>query len=64
MRTKTGETPEKLGTQTSTEATDIRIPVDVPITSDPIIRGAYRYYILVSVNSSSFFDRVKIVYRE
>ncbi len=64
MRVKTGETPEKLGNKSSTDATSKPIPVDVPIMGDPVIRGAYRYYILVSVNSASFFEGVKIVYRE
>ena len=64
MRVKRGETPENIGNESSTDATGTPIPVEVPITGDPIIRGAYRYYILVSVNPSSFFDGVKIVYRE
>jgi len=62
MRVRAGETPEKLGSKSSTDATST--PVDVPITGDPIIRGAYRYYILASVNSSGFFEGVKIDYRE
>ena len=64
MRVKTGETPEKLGNESSTDAAGTPIPVDVPITGDPIIREGYRYNILVTVNSSSFFEGVKIVYRE
>ena len=64
MRVKEGDTPEKLGNISSTDATGKAIPVDVPITGDPIIRGAYRYYILVTLNSFSFFEKVKIVYRE
>jgi hypothetical protein len=60
MRVKTGETPEKLGSKFSTDATGTL--VDVPITGDPIIRGAYRYYILVSINPFSLFEKVKIVY--
>ncbi len=58
MRVKTGETPEKLGNKSTTDATGKPIPVDVPITGDPVIRGAYRYYILVSVSSTSFFEGV------
>ncbi len=64
MRVKSGETPEKIGDKSSTYATDKTIPVDVPITGDPIITRAYRYYILVSVNSLSLVERVKIVYRD
>ncbi len=64
MRTKTGEAPEKLGNQFSTNAAGTPIPVDVPITGDPTIRKGYRYYLLVSVNSSSSFERVKVVYQE
>ena len=64
MRARWGETPEKLGSESSTDVTGTPILVDVPITGDPIIRGAYRYYILVSVNPSSFFDGVRIVCRE
>ena len=64
MRRKTGETPEKLGAKSSTDAKGNLIPVDVPIAGDPIIRAAYRYYILVSLNSSTFFEGVKIVYQE
>ncbi len=64
IRVKTGEMPEKLGNESSTDVTGTPIPVDVPIRGDPIIRGAYRYYILVSVNLSSFFDGVRIVYRD
>src|SRR5512139_790403 len=64
MRVKAGETPEKLGNKSTTDATGKPIPVDVPITGDPIIRGAYRYYILVSVSSTSFFEGAKVVYRE
>ena len=64
MRAKTGETPEKLGNKSSTDAAGTSIPVDVPITGDPIVRGEYRYFILVSVNPSSSFEKVTIVYRE
>ncbi len=64
MRVKTGEEPDKLGNKSATDATGTPIPVDVPITGDPIIRGAYRYYILVSLNPSSIFDGVNIVYRQ
>jgi hypothetical protein len=64
MRAKTGEVPEKLGNNSSTDAAGTPIAVDVPITGDQIIRGAYRYYILVSVSPSSTFERVKIDYRE
>ena len=64
MGVKMGDTPEKLGDESSTDATATPIPVDVPITGDPIIRGAYQYYILVTLNSFSFFEKVKIVYRE
>ena len=64
MRVKTGEMPEKLGNKSSTDAGGTPIPVDVPITGDPIVRGEYRYFILVSVNSFSFVERVTIVYRE
>jgi hypothetical protein len=64
MRVKTGETPERLGNKSSTDAAGTPITVNVPITGDPIIRGGYRYYILVSVNSSSYFDKVSIVYRD
>jgi hypothetical protein len=64
MRARWGETPEKLGNESSTDVTGTPIPVDVPITGDPIIRGAYRYYVLVSVNPSSIFHGVRIVYRD
>ena len=64
MRAKEGDTPEKLGKKSSTDATGKAIPVDVPITGDPIVRGAYRYYILVTLNAFSFFEKVKIIYRE
>ncbi len=64
MRVRTGEMPEKLGNASSTVATDKPIPVDVPITGDSVIRGAYRYYMLVSVNSLSLVERVKVVYQE
>ena len=62
MRVKTGETPEKLGSKFSTDATGTS--VDVPITGDPIIREAYRYYILVTASLFSLVEKVKIVYRE
>ena len=64
MRAKTRKAPEKLGNESSTDAAGTPIPVDVPITGDPVVRGAYRYFIIVSVNSFSFFERVTIVYRE
>jgi hypothetical protein len=64
MRVRAGETPEKLGNKSSTDSTGKPIPVDVPIAGDPVIRGAYRYYILVSVSSTSFFEGAKVVYRE
>ncbi len=64
MRAKMGEAPENLGNKSSTDAAGALIPVDVPITGDPIIRGGYRYYLLVSVNSSSSLEKVKIVYQE
>jgi hypothetical protein len=62
MRVRTGETPEKLANESSTDAAAKPIPVDVPITGDPIIRGGYRYYILVSVNPATFFEGVKITH--
>ncbi len=64
MRVKTGETPEKLGNGSSTDATGKRIPVNVPITGDPIIKTAYRYYALVSISWAGYFEGVKILYRE
>ncbi len=64
MRAKTGEPPERLGNRSSTDATGTPILVDVPITGDAVIRGGYRYYILVSINPSSFFERVQVVYQE
>jgi len=64
VRVKTGAMPEILGNNSSTDPTGKPNPVDVPIKGDPVVREAYRYFILVSVNSSSFFEKVKIVYRE
>ncbi len=64
MRARMGEPPEKLGNESSTHIAGKPIPVDVPITGDPIVRGEYRYFILVSLNPSSSFERVTIVYRE
>ncbi len=64
MRARMGEPPEKLGNESSTHAAGKPIPVDVPITGDPVVRGEYRYFILVSLNPSSSFERVTIIYRE
>ncbi len=64
MRVKTGANPEILGNKFSTDLAGKPNPVQVPIKGDPIVRGAYRYFILVSVNSSSFFERVNIDYQE
>ena len=64
MRARTRKAPEKLGNESSTDAAAKPVPVDVPITGDPIIRGGYRYYILVSINPATFFEGAKIVYRD
>ncbi len=64
IRVKKGETPEKLGKGASTDATGKRISINVPITGDPIIKSAYRYYILVSISWTGYFEGVKIIYRE
>ncbi len=64
LRVKAGQTPEKLGNESSTDAVAKPIPVHVRITGDPIVREEYRYFVLVSVSPSSSFERVTIVYGE
>jgi hypothetical protein len=67
-RVKMGGVPEDVMLQTSEDSTGEIIPVDVPISvdpiGDPIIRAGYRYYVQVNANDSSYIWGVKINYRE
>jgi hypothetical protein len=63
-RTKMGMVPELLADQTSTDVTGVPIPVDVPITGDPVIKAGYRYFIMAgSSNANSLLMGVKIIYQ-
>jgi hypothetical protein len=62
-RIKMGTFGQMIGEQTSTDSTTVLIPVNVPITGDPIIRAGYRYFLQVFVNGSSYIYGVKITYQ-
>jgi len=67
-RVKMGNGSEDVWAQSSEDSTGTIIPVDVPLSvdpiGDPIIRPGYRYYVIVNANDASAIFGVKINYRE
>ena len=67
-RVKMGGVPEDVMLQTSEDSTGEIIPVNIPLSidpiGDPIIRPGYRYYVSVNANDASYIWGVKINYQE
>ena len=63
-----GGVPEDVMLQNAGDSTGEIIPVNVPLSvdpiGDPIIRPGYRYYVIVNANDASAIFGVKINYRE
>ncbi len=59
-----GEVPQKLAEKSFSDSTGEIIPVDIPITGEPVVKPDYRYYLSIeSSNDNSFFMGAKVTYQ-
>ena len=59
-----GGVPEDVMLQNAGDSTGEIIPVNVPLSVDPIIGPGHRYYVSVNANDASYIWGVKINYQQ